>query len=675
MVQFFSQPYLTLTNAGSGALATEGGEAGAMLETMFRKQSAAGPFAIFHDLIARKQAKEQLQFQATILRNMSESVIVTDLHGHIVYWNEGATSLFGYTAEEMLGKTPALLYPEAGRAQFLPDLQHILAGEDYSGQWRGQRKDGTLIWIDSKTTVLRTSRGAAIGFIGVAKDITERKQAAEARLQLAAIVESSDDAIIGKTLEGIITSWNRAAERMYGYTAEEAVGQPITLLFPPDRHDEFTAIMKQIAQGERVDHFETERVRKGGTILAVSVTISPIKDSEGRIIGASAIARDITRQKRLEAEVKQSRQQLEVVLHHIADGITVQDRSGTIIYANDAGAKLCGFSSAQEMLALDLEQLRTYYLERFELKDEFGQPLSSTALPATSALQGERYTQALVNYIDKHTGKSLWSVVKASPIFDAQGRVQFAITIFSDLTERMELEQRKDSFMSMASHELKNPVTALKGFAQLLKRRMEKQDIEGSGDLLVRMETQIARLTKLIEDLLDVSKIEAGGLEYAEERIAIDGLIQDIAETIQHTNTTHSIRMHGTSHKQVIGDSDRLGQVFINLMTNAMKYSPQATSVDVSIAAAHDEVLVGVRDYGVGIPEEHLSKVFERFYRVHDAKEQTFPGLGLGLYISHEIVKRHGGRIWVESTEGKGATFYVALPTEPEDEVSADSST
>jgi PAS domain S-box-containing protein len=642
-----------------------------MSKMMFRKQSAAGAFAFFHDLIAGNQAKEQLQFQSTILRNVSESVIVTDLHGHIVYWNEGATSLFGYTAEEMLDKTPALLYPEVGKTQFLPDVENILAGEDYIGEWRGQRKDGALIWIEIKTTVLRTTRGEAIGFIGVARDVTERKQAAETRLQLAAIVESSDDAIIGKTLDGIITNWNMAAERMYGYTAKEAVGQPITLLFPPDRQDEFATIMQQITRGERVDHIETKRVRKDGTIIAVSVTISPIKDSDGTIIGASAIARDITRQKRLEAEVKQSRQQLEVVLHHIADGITVQDRSGAIIYANDAGAKLCGFASAQELLALDLEQLRTYYLERFELKDEFGQPLSYTALPATNALQGERYTQALVNYIDKHTGKSLWSVVKASPIFDAQGQVQFAITIFSDLTERMELEQRKDTFMSMASHELKTPVTSLKGFTQLLKRRVEKQDMQGSSDLLVRMETQIARLTKLIEDLLDVSKIQAGGLEYAEERIAIDALIQDSIETIQHINTTHSIRIHGTSHKYVIGDSDRLGQVFINLMTNAIKYSPQATRVDVSIAAAHDEVLVGVRDYGVGIPEEHLSKVFERFYRVHDAKEQTIPGLGMGLYIAHEIVKRHGGRIWVESTERKGATFYVALPTEPEDEVFA----
>ncbi len=609
-----------------------------------------------------EQVEQTLQLQTTILANIQESVIVTDLQGKIVYWNEGAEHIFGYSASEMLGKTPALLYPEAARAEFLPDLQHIREGKPYIEEWRGQRKDGAPIWIDIRTTLLLNTKGEASGFIGVGKDITERKQADEARLQLAAIVETSDDAIIGKTVEGIITSWNEAAKRMYGYTAKEAVGQPITLLFPPDRQDEFAAIMERITRGEQVNHYETKRVKKDGSFIAVSVTVSPIKDSEGNIIGASAIARDITQQKRLEAEVRQSKQQLEEILRHIADGITVQDRSGTIIYANDAGAKFCGFASAQEMLALDLARLRAYYLERFELKDEFGQPLSYTALPATRALQGERYTETLVNYIDKHTGKPSWSVVKASPIFDEQGQVQFAVNIFSDLTERMELEQRKDTFIGMASHELKNPVTALKGFIQLLKRRMEKQDMQGSRDLLVRMETQIIRLTKLIEDLLDVSKIQAGGLAYAEERIEIDALIQDIVETIQHTNTTHTIRIHGTSQQHVIGDSDRLGQVFINLITNAIKYSPQATSVDVSIAAANDKVLVSVRDYGVGIPEEHLSRVFERFYRVHDSREKTFSGLGMGLYIANDIVKRHGGEITVESTEGKGATFSVSLP-------------
>ncbi len=634
-----------------------------MSETKAWKRSAVGLSAFFQDIVAGRKSQEQLQFQATILRNVSESVIITDLHGHITYWNEGATALFGYTAEEMLSKTPALLYPET-QNQLLPtDLQLILEGRDYIGEWLGRRKDGTAVWIEVKTTLMRNSEGQTIGFIGISKDITERKHVKEASQRLAAIVESSNDAIIGKTREGIITSWNSAAERIYGYRAEEVVGQPITILFPPKRQEEFASIMAQILRGERVDHFETTRVRKDGVIIPISVSISPIYDSKGQINGASSIARDISEQKRLEAEVRQAKLQLEVILQNIADGITVQDKRGHLIYANDAGAKMCGFSSTQDLLALDLERLRTYYLERFEIRDESGQLISYSELPAVKALQGESYTEAVLQYFDKQTGISSWSLVKASPICDEMGRVQFAVNIFSDLTERMELEQRKDTFIGMASHELKTPITSLKGFAQLLKRRIDKQDMQGSGDLLVSIENQITRLTKLIDDLLDVAKIEAGNLEYAEEPIELNALIQDIVETIYQTSSTHIISIHGTAQKEVIGDCDRLGQVFINLITNAIKYSPDAKTVDVSITNAEDEIVVSVRDYGVGIPQEHLSKVFERFYRVYDAKEKTFPGLGMGLYISDEIVKRHGGKIGVESSEGEGSTFFVSLPT------------
>ena len=633
-----------------------------MSETTARKRSAQRISAFFQDIFARSKVQEQLQFQATILQNVSESLIITDLQGHIIYWNAGATSLFGYTAEEMLGNTPELLYPEM-QEQLLPsDLKHILEGKDYIGAWKGRRKDGTPIWIDIKTTVLRDTSGEAIGFIGVAKDITERRRVEEASFRLAAIVESSNDAIIGKTKEGIITSWNSAAERIYGYRAEETVGQPITLIFPQDRQDEFATIMEQITRGEKIDHYETMRVKKDGTIIAVSVTISPIHDSEGQIIGASAITKDITEQKRLEAEVRQSKQQLEVIFQNIAYGITVQDKRGNVIYANDAGAKMCGFTSAQDMLALDLECLRTFYLERFEIRDESGQLVSYSMLPAYKALQGERYAEALLQYCNKQTGITSWAVVKASSIFDERGQVQFAVNIFSDLTERMELEQRKNTFIGMASHELKTPITSLKGFTQLLKRKMEKQDMQGSSKLLASMETQITRLTKLIDDLLDVAKIEAGNLEYAEEPIELDALLQVIVETIHQTSSTHTITIHGTAQKQVIGDGDRLGQVFINLITNAIKYSPNAKTVDVSITNADDEVVVSVRDYGVGIPQEHQSKVFERFYRVYDATGKNFPGLGMGLHISYEIVKRHNGKIWVESSEGKGSTFFVSLP-------------
>lgn len=637
-----------------------------MSETTSQKQFAEGPLAFFQDSIqdsiAIQSTAEKLQFQATILQNLSESIIVTDLQGRIIYWNEGATALFGYSAQEMLGNTPATLYIETETHQFHPDLEQIRAGKDYIGGWKGRRKDGAVIWIDVKTTMVRNAKGQEIGYIGFAKDITERKRAEEASLWLAAIVESSDDAIISKTREGIITSWNRAAERMYGYSAEEAVGQPVTLIFPPNRQDEFASIMERITRGERIDHFETTRVRKDGTILLVSITVSPIHDSEGQIIGASAIARNITEQKRLEAEARQSKQQLEAIFQNIADGITVQDKSGTVIYVNDAGAKLSGFVSAQEMLTFDVEMLRAHILERIEMKDEFGQALSFADLPATKALQGQDFVEALINYRDRLTGQSFWSVVKASPILDENGQVQLVVNIFSDLTARMELEQRKDEFIGMASHELRTPLTSLKGYTQLLKRILEKQELPEQVAMLGRMETQITRLTNLIADLLDVSKIQAGQLDYAEETIDLNALVRDIADTMQQINTTHTITIHGALPTHITGDSDRLGQVFTNLISNAIKYSPQASQVDISLSASQDTVTVSVRDYGIGIPKEHQGKIFDRFYRISDGHNKTIPGLGMGLYISSEIIKRHGGSLWVESAEGQGTTFFISLP-------------
>ncbi len=350
----------------------------------------------------------------------------------------------------------------------------------------------------------------------------ERKRAEEALLHLAAIVESSDDAILGKNLEGIITSWNAAAERMYGYSAGEIVGQPVTLLFAPDQQDEFTQIMARIRRGERVDHYETVRVRKDGTRLSVSVTISPIKNSTGTISGASSIARDIS--------------------------------------------------------------------------------------------------------------------------------------------ERKELDKRKDEFISMASHELKTPVTSLKGFLSLLQRSLARHGDGKELHYLARMDAQVDKLTKLINDLLDVSRMQTGQLVYREERFDLDALVQEIVETIQGTTQTHHLLLEGQIQAEVFGDQDRIGQVLINLLNNAIKYSPQADRVQVRVAVEQNKALVSVQDFGIGIAKEHQYKIFERFYQVTDSEEKTYPGLGIGLYISCEIVKRHGGQMWVESKKGEGATFHYTLP-------------
>jgi signal transduction histidine kinase len=313
-------------------------------------------------------------------------------------------------------------------------------------------------------------------------------------------------------------------------------------------------------------------------------------------------------------------------------------------------------------LAFDVKTLRAHIVERFELTDEFGQPVSFTDLPATKVLQGQSYAETLVHYRDKHTGRSWWSVVKASPIVDEHGQVQLAVNIFSDVTARMELEQRKDEFISMASHELKTPITSLQGYTHLLKRRLEKQGVPELEEWLNKMEKQITRLTHLIADFMDVSKIQAGQLAYVKEPIDLDALLHDIADAMQHISETHTVTLHGAAHTHIVGDSDRLGQVFTNLISNAIKYSHQATNVDISIVTNLDMVTVSIRDYGIGIPPEHQQKIFDRFYRVSDVHDKTFPGLGMGLYICSEIVKRHEGRLWVESAENEGATFYISLP-------------
>jgi len=360
-------------------------------------------------------------------------------------------------------------------------------------------------------------------------EIAERK-ATEERLQfLASIVETSDDAILSKNLDGIVTSWNRAAEHLYGYTAEEMVGQSVTRIMPPNLQDEFTKIMTRIRRGERVDHYETIRRCKDGTLLNVSVTVSPIKDSTGAIIGASAIARDITEQKRL-------------------------------------------------------------------------------------------------------------------------------------ISERKELDRRKDEFISMASHELKTPITSLKGFLSLFKRRLATHGDEKELHYLARMDAQVDKLTKLIGDLLDISKMRTGQLVYREERFGMDELVQEIVENVQGTTQTHHLILEGQSQAEVFGDRDRIGQVLINLLNNAIKYSPGADTVLVQVRKDWNAVLITVQDFGIGIAKEHQHKIFERFYQVSGPEEKTYPGLGIGLYICCEIIKRHGGRLWVESRKGEGSRFYFSLP-------------
>lgn len=241
----------------------------------------------------------------------------------------------------------------------------------------------------------------------------------------------------------------------------------------------------------------------------------------------------------------------------------------------------------------------------------------------------------------------------------------FMLAMVRDITERKKLESHKDEFMGIVSHELKTPVTSLKAFAQVLQSRFQKKGDIKSADYLAKMDAQINKLTVLIGDLLDVTKIEDGRLQFHEDVFSFDKLISEIVEEVQRTTQRHRLIVKSISKKSIRGDKERIGQVVTNLLTNAIKYSPHTDKIIITIDSNETVVTLCVKDYGVGISQEKQVQIFERFFRVSGNEEQTFPGLGLGLYISKEIIERQGGRIWVESQKGNGSMFCFSLPISP----------
>ncbi|HLZ62283.1 MAG TPA: PAS domain-containing sensor histidine kinase [Ktedonosporobacter sp.] len=263
--------------------------------------------------------------------------------------------------------------------------------------------------------------------------------------------------------------------------------------------------------------------------------------------------------------------------------------------------------------------------------------------------------------IRRYDGVYRWILDNGVPRFTPNGAFAGYIGSGIDITELKEANQRKDEFISMASHELKTPVTSIKTFTQALSYRFQKQGDEECLRILSRMDAQLDKLTKLISDLLDIAKIQTGKLTLREEAFALDELVVEIVDMLQGT-TRHQLLLEQRAPVLVFGDQDRIGQVLINLLTNAIMYSPQADKVAICLEKEQGNVVVSVQDFGIGIAEDQIEKIFEQFYQAADPLEKTYPGLGIGLYISSEIIKQHHGRIWVQSKKGAGSTFMFCLP-------------
>lgn len=354
-----------------------------------------------------------------------------------------------------------------------------------------------------------------------------------------------------------------------------------------------------------------------------------------------------------------SNEELKVILKRIADGVIVRDSKGIIIYTNEAALQIHGLKSSSEMIGLTPEGYTKLVKSISGEGDRDISPQDSTFL---KILSGKSYARGVYKILYKNSKDFKWLNIKSVAIYNRRNELYLIVSVIQDITSDKQREYFKDEFMSIASHELKTPLTSLKAFTQVLLKNFEKEGNLQAANLLVKMDMQISKLSHLVRDLLDVTKIAEGRLQFHESQFALDELIREVIEEIQPT-TVKAIITKGFTPIHVFADRDRIAQVLINFLTNAIKYSPQGKKVIVHMTTTKDTVTIGVEDFGIGIPTEKQPHVFERFYRETGFKENTFPGLGLGLYIASQIIKRQQGKIWLKSLDGKGSTFFFSLPT------------
>ncbi|MGH3037402.1 MAG: PAS domain S-box protein [Gaiellaceae bacterium] len=606
-----------------------------------------------------------------------------------LYVSPQVEQLLGYPADAWL-ESPELLL----QAVHPDDLERLLAdaerlratGEPIRAEYRYRAADGRTVWVLDETNLVRDEDGTPLWVQGFLLDITERKAAEETRARLAAIVESSDDAIMSASLDLAFTSWNRGAERLFGHPADEVLGKPITLLMPPERQEEALALVRRVIDEQRVVGLETVRIQKDGTPVDIAYTYSPIRDSAGTVVGISAIGQDVTDRKRAEAAIRESEAKFRAFVETTDEWVWACDVQGVTTYSNPAVERILGYADEEmvgravldfmveedrEAIAAGLEEIAarkegwTGLVIRWRAKDGSVRHLESTATPILGAdgeLRGWRGTDRNVTHrIQAEAERERLLAAEQ----DARAIAEAAQHDLAAQNERLrELDRLKDEFIALVSHELRTPLTSIRGYTELLLDGEAGELGEDQRRFLGVVDRNAHRLLHLVGDLLFLAQVEAGKLVLDMGAVELGAVASDSVEAARPQAEAKDITLTLATGPVplVAGDRARIGQLMDNLVSNAIKFTLEGGRVDVRVRALSKRAVVDVRDSGIGIPATEREHLFQRFYRTSNATELAIQGTGLGLAISKAIVEAHDGRITLTSEEDVGTTFRVELP-------------
>ena len=597
------------------------------------------------------------QYLAAIVENSDDAIVSKDLDGKILSWNDAATAMYGYTADEAMHQPIDIVIPEdpIRRQEELGIRARIARGERIQHyETIRRRKDGTHFDVSLSISPVRDASGRIIAAAGFARDISERR-VFEAAQYLAAIVENSDDAIVSMDLDGKILSWNDAATLMYGYAADEAMHQPIYIVIPEDpehRQDEL-GIRARIARGERIQHYETIRRRKDGTHFDVSLSISPVRDASGRIVAAAGFARDITERRVFEAAQYQA-----AIVENSDDAIVSMDLDGKILSWNDAATLMYGYA-ADEAMHQPIDIVIPEDPEHRQ--DELG-------IRARIA-RGERI-QHYETIRRRKDGTHFEVSLSLSPVRDASGRIVAAAGFARDISERRKLEDERNRttgllrrFADFSAHDFKTPMQHILWDSQAVAELLGTSATPRVRDLLERIIASSRWMQTRTEGLQAASGLTGNRSALREgvwSQKAFDESHRMLAAVDQFVNRATVTR---DPLPRVVSNEVLLGFLFQNLLQNACKYGRVDVPVVVHVSAERYEHgwLFSIRDNGRGIPPDRISSIFEPYVRGENISADE-PGFGIGLNFCRTIVAWHHGRIWVEPGGTYGSIFKFTIP-------------
>lgn len=631
-----------------------------------------------------------------LIQGLPAAIYTCDANGYIATYNQAAINLWG--RKPVIGKdkwcgfwkaytidgTP-MLHEQSPMATAIKEAREINEVELVI-----ERPDGQIRNVLLNPKPFFNSHGHVIGGVNMLLDITERKNIEEKNRHFTAIVHSSDDAIISKTLDGIITSWNTSAERIFGYTSQEMIGTPITRIIPNDRLNEEPKILDRLKKGERIDHFETKRVTKDGRLLDISLSISPVKNSKGIIIGASKIARDITAQKIAEQRIRDSEEIIRVSEERLRLAVEIAemgmwdlDLTTGLTTTSPEHRKILGYSkSVQWSKVLFMQLLHPHDRIRIELAFQNALKTGNITYEARIIRNDNTERWIRVNgttiYNKKHQPVRLLGTVlditeqkKAKDELENMvlERTSELVTTNSALEKsNHELEQ----FAYIASHDLQEPLRKIQTFADMVKEHLHDKEL--TEKYFNKIYTSAKRMSTLINDVLNYSRLSKTGEQF--EKTDLNKILNDVLSDFELLIEQKQAVITHSDLPTIKGIPLQIHQLFGNLISNSLKFSEVNPQITITAQTLSDKevqqypqliedrayIQLTFKDNGIGFEQQHTDQIFIIFQRLNN--QRTYSGTGIGLALCKKIVDHHDGIITAQSEPGQGATFTVILPVE-----------